>query len=325
MTRKYVNQLRPEETVNEVFQVTSRQLRPNRNGILYLQMRLADRTGSLDARMWNVDETILNRFDAGDYVRVEGTTQIFQGAIQLIVSRLQRVPAAEVDPSDFSLVNTLEIDRAMNQLAERLRGINNPHLRALIDSFLLDEEFMAKLAESPAAVSFHHAYRGGLAIHIANMLEMAASIAPLYPLLDKDLLLAGVFLHDIGKINEFAGGSELTYTDSGQLLGHITIGLELLAEAVDKVEKLLGETFPEELLLRLKHMLVSHHGEYEFGSVRLPMTLEAMALHCLDYLDSRMAACVERIQGDPPFDNTWTAFFPALNRKLYRGTNNGGV
>jgi len=320
MTRKYVNQLRPEENINEVFLVTNRQLRPNRNGVLYLQMRLTDRTGSLDARMWNVDDSILNRFDVGDYIRVEGITQVFQGAIQLIVSRLQRVPSSEIDPADFSLVNTLEIDRTMNQIAERLRSVTNPHLRALVDSFLLDEQFMARLAVSPAAVSFHHAYQGGLAIHIANMLELATAVAAVYPSVDKDLLLTGTFLHDIGKTQEFAGGQELSYTDEGQLLGHITIGLEMLAEAVKKVEELLDEPFPDELLLRLRHMLVSHHGEYEFGSVRLPMTLEAMALHCLDYLDSRMAACVERIQGDPPFDSPWTAFFSALNRKLYRGT-----
>lgn len=323
MTRKYVNQLRPEENINEVYLVTSRQLRPNRNGALYLQMRLSDRTGLLDARMWNVDESILNRFDVGDYVRVEGNTQLFQGAIQLIVSRLQRVSPTEVEAADFSLVNTLEIDRTMNQIAERLRGITNPFLRALADAFLLDEQFMAKLAESPAAVSFHHAYPGGLAIHVANMLALASTVATLYPTVDGDLLMAGVFLHDIGKTEEFSGGQELAYTDAGQLIGHVTIGLEMLAEAVAKVEKLLGEPFPEELLLRLKHMLVSHHGEYEFGSVRLPMTLEAMALHCIDYLDSRMAACVERIQGDPPVDNPWTAFFPALNRKFYRGTQAG--
>ncbi|MGQ9769507.1 MAG: 3'-5' exoribonuclease YhaM family protein [Thermogutta sp.] len=323
MTRKYVNQVRPEENINEIFLVTSRQLRPNRNGVLYLQMRLTDRTGSIDARMWNVDENILSRFDVGDYIRVEGTTQVFQGAIQLIVSRVQRVPPTEVEAADFTLVTPREIDRALNQIAERLRRITNPFLRALVDYFLLDEQFMARLAESPAAVSFHHAYRGGLAIHIANMLELASTVATLYPVVNSDLLMAGVFLHDIGKTQEFARGQELTYTDPGQLVGHIAIALEMLTEAVNNVEKLLGEPFPEELLLRLKHMLVSHHGEYEFGSLRLPMTLEAIALHCIDYLDSRMAACVERVQGDPPVDSPWTAFFPALNRKLYRGTQLG--
>lgn len=323
MTRKYVNQLRPEENINEIFLVTNRQLRPNRNGVLYLQMRLTDRTGSVDARMWNVDENILSRFDVGNYIRVEGTTQVFQGAIQLIVSRVQRVPPTEVEASDFAPVTTLEIDRTLNQIAERLRRITNPFLRALVDSFLVDEQFMARLAESPAAVSFHHAYQGGLAIHIANMLELASTVATLYPAVDSDLLMAGVFLHDIGKTQEFARGQELTYTDPGQLVGHIAIGLEMLTEAVKNVEKLLGEPFPEELLLRLKHMQVSHHGEYEFGSLRLPMTLEAIALHCIDYLDSRMAACVERVQGDPPVDSPWTAFFPALNRKLYRGTQLG--
>lgn len=319
MSKIFVNQLRPEESINEVFLVSSRQVRPNRNGALYLQMRLSDRTGSLDARMWNVDEGILQKVNAGDYIRVEGVTQIYQGNLQLIVSRFERVAAEEVTPDEYLPLAPMQIDQALNRLAEILRSIQNPHLRALIEVFLLDQDFMTRLAQVPAGINFHHAYPGGLAGHVLALVELSQAVAPLYPMLDRDLLLAGAFLHDVGKTQELLASRELGYSDAGQLVGHVGLGLEMLSQAVGKAEELLGEPFPPELLLRLKHMVVSHHGEYEFGSPRLPMTPEAMALHCLDYLDSRMAACTERLRSDPPLDSPWTSFFPILHRKFFRG------
>lgn len=319
MSRKFVSQLRADETVNEVFLVTSRQLRPNRNGVLYLQMKLSDRTGSVDARLWNADEGLLQRVAPGEYVRVEGVTQIYQGNLQIILSRITRVPPDEVDTNDFLPLSQRDLDRTLNQLAQILRSVQEPHLRALLEIFLTDEELMGRLAKVPAGVSFHHAYPGGLAAHLLTMLELAQRIAPLYPGLDQDLLTVGVFLHDLGKTAELSCDVELSYTDAGQLLGHLALGLEQLNEAIPQAEELLGEKFPEELKLRLKHMLLSHHGEYEYGSFRLPMTPEAVALHCLDYLDSRMAACLERLRSDPLPETPWTTFCPTLNRKFYRG------
>jgi len=319
MSRKFVSHLRPEETVNEVYLVSSRQLRPNRNGVLYLQMRLSDRTGSIDARLWNADQSLLERVLPGGYVRVEGVTQVYQGNLQIILSRVKPVPAEEVDPADFLPLTQQKLDQNLNYLAQILRSVENPHLRALLEVFLTDEEFMAKLAKVPAGVSFHHAYPGGLVVHLVTMLELAQAMAPLYPAVNRDLLLVGVFLHDIGKTAELATDFESNYTDEGQLLGHLALGLEMLNEAIPKAEELVGEQFPSELRLRLKHMILSHHGEYEFGSFRLPMTPEAVALHCLDYLDSRMAACLERIQGDPLPEGTWTSYCPVLNRKFYKG------
>lgn len=321
MTRRFISQMRPEETINEVFLITSRQLRPNRNGVLYLQLRLTDRTGSVDARLWNADEGFLKRFAPGDYVRAEGVTQVYQGHLQIILSKITKISPEEVNPNDFLPLSQQELDQNLNRLAQILRSVDEPHLRAVLEVFLNDEDFMARLAKVPAGVSFHHSFPGGLAAHLAAMLQLVEKIAPLYPELNRDLLIAGAFLHDVGKVKELSGDLEMTYTDEGQLLGHLALGLEMLNNAIQEAEKLLAEPFPEELKLRLKHMILSHHGEYEFGSFRLPMTPEAMALHCLDYFDSRLAACLERLKSDPLPDSLWTAFCPNMNRRFYRGSS----
>src|SRR5262249_9697818 len=174
----------------------------------------------------------------------------------------------------------------ISKLLERLRGtllkLGNPQLRALAECFLMDDELLRGLCQAPAGVRNHHAYIGGLLEHIVTLMDAADRLQPLYPALDRDLLLMGVFLHDIGKVRELNYHRSFTYTDEGQLVGHLIIGVEMLNEKAAKVPELTGEPFPDELLLRLKHMIVSHHGTYEFGSPKLPMTPEAIALHYLD-------------------------------------------
>src|SRR5205807_10478309 len=160
-----------------------------------------------------------------------------------------------------------------------LRKMSNPHLRALVECFLMDDAFIRGLCRAPAGVRNHHAYLGGLLEHIVTLLDAADRLLPLYPDLDRDLLLAGIFLHDLGKVKELSFGRAFAYTDEGQLVGHLVIGVEMLNEKATKVHELTGEPFPPELLLRLKHMILSHHGSYEFGSPKLPMTPEAIALN----------------------------------------------
>ena len=178
----------------------------------------------------------------------------------------------------------------MARLREVLLAMGNPHLRALVECFLIDDEFLRKFTLAPAGIKNHHAYQGGLVEHVVTLLNLADRIAPFYPEVDRDLLLTGIFLHDIGKIDELSYDRSFAYTDEGQLVGHLVMGVEMLAEKVDRCTELMGEPFPPELLLRLKHMIVSHHGTYEFGSPKLPMTLEAMALHLLDNLDAKIHA-----------------------------------
>ncbi|MGA2065338.1 MAG: OB-fold nucleic acid binding domain-containing protein [Thermoguttaceae bacterium] len=319
MSRRYVNQLTSQEAVDQVFMVSEKQLRPNRNGNLYLQIELSDRTGKIGARMWNASEGVYRAFDNGDYLRVEGTTQLFQGAVQLIATRLTKVPSGEVNPDDFLPLRAVEVDKLVVRLGELLRGLDNPGLQTLAECFLMDEAFMAKFTRAPAGIKNHHAYPGGLLEHVVNLMEVVLRVSPCYPQVDRNLLLMGAFLHDLGKVDELRYDRELAYSDEGQLIGHLVMAVGMLDTKIAQAEKLSGEPLPAETVLRLKHMIVSHHGEYGYGSPKLPMTLEAVALYCLDNLDAKLNGFHQLLRDDPNVDSSWTAFYANLDRKLFKG------
>jgi 3'-5' exoribonuclease len=323
MARRFVRELTDGEALDEVFLVTEKQLRANRNGNLYLQLELRDRTGAISARLWNAGEHLFRSFDEGDFLNIKGKVQLFQGALQIILNTIERVAAEQVELADF-LPHT---EHDVSKLLERMRGtlmkMSNPHLRALIECFLMDEAFVADLCKVPAGVRNHHAYLGGLLEHVVQLLDVAERILPLYPELDRDLLLTGIFLHDIGKVRELSYGRVFSYTDEGQLIGHLIIGVEMLNEKAAKVPDLTGEPLPTELLLRLKHMILSHHGTYEFGSPKLPMTPEAIALHYLDNLDAKVHSFTRDIRDDRNQQSAWTPFNQGLQRRLFKGSTNG--
>jgi len=320
MPRRYVNELGPQEAVDEVFIASGKQLRPNRNGNLYLQVELADRTGAIGARLWNADERIYESFQDGDYVRVQGNTQLFQGAIQMIAKRVERVESVEIDPKDFKPEPSPESERLLVRLREILRGLNDPHLKTLTECFLIDEPLMDGLALAPAGTKHHHAHHGGLLEHIVSLMELVDRVAPCYPQIDRDLLLTGAFLHDLGKTRELSYQRGFEYTDEGQLLGHLIIVLEMLNQKLAEAERLGGEPVPKETVLRLKHMLLSHHGEQQYGSPKVPMTPEALALHILDLLDAKLNAFDQVMRDDPNADSPWTTYQPLLGRKLFKGS-----
>lgn len=324
MTRRFVSQLADGDSVEDVFLVSDKQLRANRNGNLYLQLELRDRSGSISARLWNAGEPVVRSFEAGDFLQIKGKVQLFQGALQMILSHMERGDSSRVNLADF-LPHT---EHDIGKLLERLRGfllrLANPHLRALAECFLMDEEFLAALSQVPAGVRNHHAYLGGLLEHVVTLLDAADRVLPLYPHVDRDLLLMGVFLHDIGKVRELTYAKAFAYTDEGQLIGHIVIGVEMLNEKAARVPDLTGEPFPVELLLRLKHMILSHHGTYEFGAVKLPMTPEAIALHYLDNLDAKIHSFTRDIREDRNQSSAWTPFNPSIQRRLFKGSTEDG-
>ncbi len=321
MARRFINQLGEHESVDEIFLVSDKQLRTNRNGNLYLQLRLADRSGSVTAMLWNVNDQICNSFDNGEYVRVQATTQFYNGVLQMIVQRLERADARTVDEAEFQTLATTEIDRLAARLAVLLRGVRNHHLRSLAECFLMDEPFMERFLRAPAGVKNHHAYHGGLVEHVVSLMEVSAAVAPLYPDIDADLLLLGAFLHDIGKVRELTYDRELGYSDEGQLIGHLVIAVEILDQKIQESQTLSNEPFPDQLRLLLKHMILSHHGEYEFGSPKLPMTREAVALHFLDNLDAKLQLYNLLIRSDANTESNWTTYHPNLGRKLYKATS----
>lgn len=318
MARRFINQLGEHESVDQVFQVTDKQLRTNRNGNLYLQLRLSDRTGSLTAMLWNANDQIYGSFETGEYVQVQATTQFYSGALQMIAQRIERVDPSTVDEADFETLGSAVVDKLASRLTELLRGIGNFHLRGLAECFLMDEGLMVKFVRAPAGVKNHHAYHAGLLEHVVSLMELTAAVAPLYPQLDADILLMGAFLHDIGKVDELTYERDLGYSDEGQLVGHMVMAVEMLNTKVVESRELCGEPFPDQLHVVLKHIILSHHGEYEFGSPKLPMTPEAMVLHYLDNLDAKLQLFDSLIQGDANTGSNWTPFQPTLGRKLFK-------
>jgi 3'-5' exoribonuclease len=318
--RRYVCQLGHNEQISQVFLASEKQLRPNRNGNLYLQLQLSDRSGAIAARLWNASENDYRAFENGDFVKVEGNTQLFQGNMQLIASTIRRARPDEVDEVDFRVLRTDEIDRMATRLAEILRTITSPELRNLVECFLMDAEFMAKFSAAPAGMKNHHAYQGGLLEHVVSLMELVLAVAPRYPRLDQDKLLVGALLHDAAKVDELSYDREIAYTDEGQLLGHMVMAMTMIDDKVREAERLSGEHFPKQLVTEIKHMVISHHGEYEYGSPKLPMTLEAVALHHLDNLDAKMASFTQLMIDCPNVESNWTQYHTNLGRKLYKGS-----
>ena len=319
MSRRFVTDLKDGEVVDEVFLVSDKQLRANRNAALYLSVDLRDKTGMINGRMWNVSEDSCSGVQGGGYVRARGKVQLYQGTLQLILTHCDPVSASSVDPADFEQMTSVKIDQLLEQLRSMLLGFENPQLRTLMECFLVDEAVLHGLAETPAGVKAHHAYPGGLLEHVVTLLNVAEKLCEVYTELDVELLQAGVFLHDIGKIRELSCESGFNYTDEGQLLGHLTIGVEMLTEKIRRVSELMSQPFPQELEWRLKHMILSHHGSYEFGSPRLPMTPEAIALAMIDNLDAKLHEFQRAIQDDPNSGSHWTLFIPRLDRKIFKG------
>lgn len=319
MSRQFIEELRDGDTIEEVFLLADKQLRANRNANLYLLTQLRDRTGTVSGLMWNVTEETCADFDAGDFVHVRGKVQVFQGGLQAILTRVDRIDSAGLNSEDFEFQPPQDVNSLFERMKEILLAIKHVPVRTLMESFLLDEAIVQKLLRTGAGVKAHHAYPGGLVEHICNMLEVSDRIRDLYATVDFDLVQAGIFLHDLGKVREMDFENAFVYTDEGQLLGHMSIAVEMVTEKITQVELMMNESFPRELELRIKHMILSHHGSYAHGSPRLPMTPEAAVLHQIDNLDAKVYEFVHTIEDDPNGESHWTPYLPRIERKLYKG------
>lgn len=314
-----MNQLLDGEPVDETFLLADRQLRANRNADLYLLAQLRDRTGQVSGLLWNVAEDAVGHLQSGDYVRVRGKAQMYQGNLQIIMTRIDAADTTSLDPADFLPQGNTQTKEQYARLRELMGELKDHDLRSLAQCILDDDEIQHGLMQAPAGVKLHHAYQGGLLDHILNLSETAGRISDLYPKVDFDLLQVGILMHDLGKLRELAFETSFVYTDEGQLIGHLVIGVEMLNEQIVRTEQLTGREFPRELALRLKHMIVSHHGTYEFGSAKLPMTPEAIALHHLDNLDAKTNEFLSLIESDPNSGSSWTPYQANMQRKLFKG------
>ena len=323
MGRRFIDQLRDADSLDEVYLAAEKQLRVNKNGNPYVQVELRDRSGGMTARMWNAGDNVFRQFENGDFVSIEGKVQSFNGALQVILTSIEKAEPKSVELADFLPRTEQDIGKLTARLRDYLLKLTSPHLRALAECFLGDEQFMTGFTTCPAGVKMHHAYVGGLLEHVVSMMDCADRLCPLYPGVDRDLVLMGIFLHDAGKTKELSYARAFAYTDEGQLIGHIQLGLEMLAAQAAKVPDLMGEPLPRELNARIRHMILSHHGTLEHGSPKLPMTPEAQMLHQIDVLDTRMHQTLRSIKDDRMNATTWTPYDPANGRKIYKGGGGG--
>jgi 3'-5' exoribonuclease len=292
------------------FLATDAAVRKDSRGVPFLSLKLVDRTGSVDALMWRLPEELLRGLPDPAYVNVEGQTHEYRGTLQVKVERLNLLGREEISEEDY--LPTTEKDR--EALAEEIllagRGLENEHLRGLFDSMVSDEGFWGAFCEAPAAKGMHHARVGGLLEHSVSCLRIARSLAEIYPV-DRDLLLFGAIFHDVGKVRELSGGGGgFAYTTEGRLLGHVVLGERLVSSHVAALPG-----FPEQLALRLSHLLLSHQGEIEYGSPERPKTLEALLVHLIDNLDARAAMYLETTTNVSP--GGWSHHDNPLGRALY--------
>lgn len=318
MSRIAINELSDNVSVEQAFQATDKQLRVNRQGGKYILLKLADRTGTISGMVWNADERMFESFHRGDYVFCHGRTQLHNGNLQIIVTELNRISADDIDLADFDRFDSKHAEKLTARLTELLTSLHDVHLRRLAKAFLDDADFLNMFQVAPAAINNHHAYPGGLLQHTVDLIEIAQTIGPRYRGLNVELLMFGAFLHDLGKIDEITSGGESTYTDRGQLIGHLVMGVQMLDEKIRYLRTECGHDVPMQLQTQLQHLILSHHGLLEYGSPRIPHTLEAIALHHIDNLDAKMAAAISIIDADVSGSEHWTNYHPGIGRKLWK-------
>jgi 3'-5' exoribonuclease len=313
MKSPYVGTLVPNETITAQFLVLTKDIRQKKTGEPYLSLHLGDRTGEVEAKMWDNVAEVMDTFERDDFVKVKGLVQIYQNKSQLTVHRLRKLEDHEVDFGDYFPCSERDPEEMFAELLGIIADIGNPHLRALLGAFFDDAPLAGLYKLAPAAKSIHHAYRGGLLEHVLSLCKLCRLTAAHYRSIDLDLLITGAILHDIGKIAELTYERSFGYSAEGQLLGHIVIGLRMIGEKIDKVPG-----FPAKLRTLVEHILISHHGELEFGSPKVPIFPEALLLHHLDNLDSKMEAMRVAIHRDQQVDGEFTGWISALERTVLK-------
>ena len=298
------------QVITSSFVVASKQAKPKKSGELYLSLTLVDRTGQLDAKMWDNVSEYISVFDQDDFVKVRGLLNKFNGRFQLTLHKLRSMEDAEVEFDDYLPRTTKDIGQLWQTVADFAEGFRNPYLKQLVKTFMADPQIERAYKNAPAAKTLHHAYIGGLLDHVVSLFHICDLASRNYPdIIDRDLLLTGAFLHDIGKVHELSFARSFTYTTRGQLLGHMIIELEMLQEKIAQVPG-----FPGAYKTLLEHLIISHHGKYEFGSPKMPMFPEALMLHYLDDLDSKMESMRAHFAREPEAE--WTSYNVGLERPL---------
>lgn len=317
MAKQMIRDLREGDYVSSYLQVDGGNLFNFRNKPgMYAVFTLIDKSGYIKGVCWDNGEKYRREISDGDIVYIDGRVVVFNGQLQINVDKLRAGVEDEYDPSDFIAVSDLDVESLFNDILEVIPTIQNPYLRKILESFFHDEDFAEGFRKSPAAKSVHHSYLGGLLEHTRNCMKLALTLAEIYPQLDRDMLLTGVIIHDIGKTVEMSFDRKVDYTDRGRLLGHIVIGQQMVRDRIKTIDG-----FPETLEDELLHLVISHHGENATGSPKRPKTAEACALHFLENLDAQTKRFIQIIEDTSNHvkDSRWTNYNRLLERYLYLG------
>lgn len=312
MKNNYVHDLAADQSVTSFFLVCDKEVRTGTSGKPYLRLALGDRTGVMEARMWENFEKEAAGFSRDDFVKAQGRVDLFNGRKQLRVEKIRRAEPQEIEIEDYFPHTRENIEALEAQLREHIGTVRNPWLKRLLTEVMSDAAIVSRFRRAPAAKSMHHAFLGGLLEHVVSLCKVCRAVAGQYPEVDADWLISAAVLHDVGKLEELTYERAISYSDEGQLLGHIVIGLEVVGKKMDAIEG-----FPAEVRTLVQHLIVSHHGKYEFGSPKLPAFREAVVFNFIDDLDSKVAA-MRATYEDSAGEGGWTAYNAALARKLLR-------
>jgi len=310
MKRQFAKDLAPRTVVSDIFYIAGREVKDRRDGGHFLKLELTDKTGVINAVVWDNIEEVLESAKPGQFVRVNGSVGEYNGKLQMTVAHITPVLDKEISRDDFVAASRYPIEGMYEELVGHFEAVTNPHLRKLLDLVFSDEDFKKRFKDAPGGARVHHAYLGGLLEHTVFMLRIADSFKTTYPEVDFPLLVTGIILHDAGKIDEYQYSNVIDHTFDGRLLGHVVMGYQRIDAAIRKLPE-----FPEELARLLLHMILSHHGEMEFGAPKTPKFVEAYLLHMLDHIDAFTAIYREMVAKNP--DVKWTEFNTFLESNVY--------
>jgi len=319
MDRLYLRDCSPGDVLEDVFVVSGKQLSAASNGSHFIKVNVSDRTTQVNARMWKANRDLFNSMPEAGFIRIRGKLENYQNNIQFIIEQFWAAKDGSYDIGDLLPHTDKDIPTMCRKLTEILESIQNRHLSALVNCYLEDEELMGKLCKAPAAMSMHHAFIGGLLEHTLNAVEVADAIVRLYPGLNRDLVITGIFLHDIAKTWELSYDSAFSYTDGGQLVGHIVKSVLWIEQKAREAESVLGEKIPQNLIDVLQHIIISHHGVPEFGAVKTPATPEAIAVHHIENMDAKLMSALAATRGERPAgEGKWTEYLKGFGGRLSR-------
>jgi 3'-5' exoribonuclease len=320
MRRLYLRDAASGDMVDDVFVVTNKQFAAASTGKYYIKAFVSDASAQLVARMWNTTREIFNWLPDSGFVKVRGRIENYQSNLQFIIESVGPAKDGSYDVADLVAHTKKSVPEMCQTLHRLLKSIRNRHLAALVNAYLDDKALMDNFCRAPAAMSFHHAYLGGLLEHTLNAMQVADAVMPFYPGLNRDLVVAGIFLHDIAKIWELRYDCAFSYTDSGQLVGHIVKSAIWVEQKAKEAAEKIGEPIPQDLVDVVQHIILAHHGTYEFGSPRTPSTPEAIAVHALENMDAKlmMSLSATRDQDGAAAEGNWTEYMKAFSGKLYR-------